>query len=114
MGVATRGDLWRLAGSDGNGHRALANAVRARAVVAYPDENLRVVVHRMADTGLTRLPVVDRDDPRKLLGLVALTDLLKARALNLEAERRRERVIGLPRVGPARLRRPVSRPPAPQ
>jgi hypothetical protein len=26
--------------------------------------------------------------------MIALTDLLKARALNLEAERRRERVLG--------------------
>ena len=47
----------------------------------------------MAETGLTRFPVVDRAD-RRLIGMVALTDLLKARALNLDAERRRERVFG--------------------
>ena len=29
-------------------------------VVAYPDEPLRVVVYRMAETGLTRFPVVER------------------------------------------------------
>ena len=29
-------------------------------MVAYPDEPLRVIVHRMAETGLTRFPVVDR------------------------------------------------------
>jgi hypothetical protein len=29
----------------------------------------------------------------KLLGIIALDDLLKARALNLDAERRRERLI---------------------
>jgi hypothetical protein len=28
------------------------------------------------------------------VGMVALTDLLKARALNLDAEQRRERVLG--------------------
>ena len=39
-------------------------------VVAYPDEPLRVVVYRMAETGLTRFPVVDRGDKRKLLGMI--------------------------------------------
>jgi len=31
---------------------------------------------------------------RALVGLIALTDLLKARALTLDAEHRRERVLG--------------------
>jgi len=67
--------------------------VKTQPVVAYPDESLRVVVYRMAETGLTRFPVIDRER-RRLVGMVALTDLLKARALNLDAEQRRERVLG--------------------
>jgi CBS domain-containing protein len=51
-----------------------------------------MIVYRMAETGLTRFPVVDRD--RRLIGMIALTDLLKARALNLDAEQRRERILG--------------------
>lgn len=47
----------------------------------------------MAETGLTRLPVVERDGSRRLVGMVALEDLLKARTHNLEAERRRERIL---------------------
>src|SRR5205807_2744102 len=31
-----------------------------KPVVAYPDEPLRVVVYRMAKTGFTRFPVVER------------------------------------------------------
>ncbi len=50
-----------------------------------------MVVYRMAETGLTRLPVVARNSSRKLVGMVSLDDLLKARVRNLEAERRRER-----------------------
>jgi H+/Cl- antiporter ClcA len=69
----------------------LADAATARAVVAHPDESLRVVVYRMAETGLTRMPVVE-PGTGELRGMISLTDLLKARALNLEAERRRERV----------------------
>ncbi len=52
-----------------------------------------MIVYRMAQSGLTRFPVVDRRG-RHLVGMIALTDLLKARALNLDAEERRERVLG--------------------
>jgi len=65
----------------------------ARPVFAYEDEPLRVVVFRMAETGVTELPVVARDDER-VLGVVALNDLLTARSRILEAERRRERIFG--------------------
>jgi H+/Cl- antiporter ClcA len=65
----------------------------AGSVFAYEDEPLRVVVFRMAETGVTELPVVARDDER-VMGVVALSDLLTARTRILEAERRRERVIG--------------------
>jgi CIC family chloride channel protein len=64
-------------------------------VVAYADEPLRLLVHRMAETGLTRMPVVEREDSRRLAGMVSLTDLLRARTRMLEEERRRERVLRL-------------------
>ncbi|HEY7302730.1 MAG TPA: chloride channel protein [Bryobacteraceae bacterium] len=61
---------------------------------AYADEPLRLVVYRMVDTGFTRMPVIDSDEGR-LLGLVSLDDLLRARSRNLEEERARERVLRL-------------------
>jgi hypothetical protein len=68
--------------------------------VARPDEPLRVVVHRMAETGQTRLPIVvgsvggaDGAGAVGLVGFVSLDDVLKARVRHLEEERRRERVI---------------------
>jgi H+/Cl- antiporter ClcA/predicted transcriptional regulator len=97
VGVVTRGDLLEGSEKQDNGGVALADTgvMVTDPVVVYPDEPLRVVVYRMAETGLTRFPVVERGDPRKLVGMISLTDLLKARALNLEAERRRERVLPL-------------------
>ena len=93
-GVATRADLEQLVTSSANGAEMdITPVVRASPTVAHPDEPLRFVVHRMAATGLTRFPVVTRGDDRKLVGIIALDDLLKARSLNLEAERRRERVL---------------------
>jgi len=100
VGVVTRRDLRTLVDSrPGEPAASLASCLRARPIVAYPDESLRPVVYRMAETGLTRFPVVERQSGR-LVGMVALTDLLKARALNLDAEQRRERVFG------ARIARP--------
>jgi CIC family chloride channel protein len=94
IGVVTRGDLQSLADATGE-HRGspLSAILKTQPVVAYPDESLRMIVYRMAETGLTRFPVVDREQ-RRLVGMIALTDLLKARALNLDAEQRRERVLG--------------------
>jgi CIC family chloride channel protein len=63
------------------------------AVIAYEDEPLRVVVFRMAETGVTRLPVVARED-NAIVGTIELADLLMARTRILDAERRRERVFG--------------------
>jgi CBS domain-containing protein len=70
----------------------MEETVRRNPVVAYPDEPLRVVVYRMAETGLTRFPVIDRDGGA-VLGVISLKDLLVARSRNLDAEQRRERVL---------------------
>jgi H+/Cl- antiporter ClcA len=85
-----------------NGRR-LADVVRHDARVAYPDEPLRVVAYRMAETGLTRFPVVENDGSGRLAGMVSLDDLLKARTHTLDAERRRERVL------PLRLKFPLGK-----
>jgi len=81
-GVLTRRDIRELAGSP---------QLRT-PVVAHPDEPLRVVVFRMAETGFTRMPVVDDG---RLVGMVSLHDLLTARARSLNEERTRERVLRL-------------------
>src|SRR5690349_7038708 len=92
VGVVTRVDLQRIV-DGGNGSEELVKVIRATPTVAHPDEPLRVIVHRMAHTGLTRFPVIERGNGQHFLGLIALDDLLRARALNLEAERRRERLF---------------------
>ena len=89
-GVVTRFDLHGLSmRGDPNG---LAGILRQTPTVAHPDEPLRAVVQRMAETGLTQFPVVNRRD-RTVAGMISLEDLLKARVKNLESERRRERVM---------------------
>ncbi len=109
LGVATRNDVnqivraWQLEGRQ----RSVGEVMKRGPVVAYPDEPLRVVVYRMAQTGLTRFPVVAREDGSRLVGMVALTDLLTARVRVLEAEQRRERLLRIRLLLPLR-RRPAA------
>ena len=93
VGVVTRSGLRQWLNAADGTPRHLRDVIEHQPVVAYEDEPLRVIVFRMAETGLTRLPVIARRDGT-LVGMLALTDLLIARARILEAEQRRERVLG--------------------
>ena len=92
-GVVTRKQVAELLADSNHSGAKLAELASANPVVAYPDEPLRVVVYRMAETGFTRMPVVARGDSRKLVGIISLEDLLHARTRNLTEERERERVL---------------------
>jgi CBS domain-containing protein len=92
-GVITRHDLHELLQNGHGDTRPLREVAQGDPVVAYADEPLRVVVNRMAETGFTRLPVVESPDSRKLVGMISLSDLLRARTRSLEEERHRERVL---------------------
>lgn len=93
LGIVTRHDLEALLAQGPQGATTLRGILRANPVVAHPDEPLRTVVYRMAETGRTRMPVVERDDPARLVGVIALRDLLGARVRALEEERTRERTL---------------------
>ena len=93
VGVITRGNLHRILESGTGADHPFAEHAKRDPVLAYADEPLRVVVNRMAETGLTRFPVVEQEDSRKLVGMVSLADLLRARTRTLEEERKRERIL---------------------
>jgi len=96
VGVLTRGDISKRMQKEGDAisRGPLGELVRAETVEAFEDEPLRALVYRMAEKGITRIPVLERET-RKFLGLVSLDDLLKARTRHLEEERRREQVLNL-------------------
>jgi CBS domain-containing protein len=68
--------------------------IDAPPVLAYPDESCREAAERMAAAGVKRLPVVSPDDPGRLVGIVVIGDLLKARQRIVEEEAKRERFFG--------------------
>jgi len=95
LGVVTRKELFRRF-EESSGKSAitqLSEIASADPVVAFADEPLRVVVHRMAESGVTRMPVLDPLTGRRLAGMISLNDLLHARTQNLSEERARERVL---------------------
>jgi CIC family chloride channel protein len=98
LGVVTLADV-EVAARDRTG---LLDQLRPDPVVAYADEPVRAVAERMAETGFTRLPVVDRDGEDRLVSVVSLSDLLQARLRVLEEERERERTLRIRRLRPIR------------
>src|SRR5499427_1534972 len=90
-GVLTFKDLQNVR----DGACTIAEIQKKSVVTAFPDEPLRLIVYRMAETGLTRMPVVARGGTAKVVGMISLADLLRARTRDLEEERRRERVLRL-------------------
>ena len=103
-GAGRRRDPRRTSRRPAARRRAAGGDRAARRSSRCADEPLRAAIHRMAESGVSRLPVVDRAEPPALVGLITLKDVLKARARHLEEERRRERVLPLGAIIPiARL-----------
>jgi CBS domain-containing protein len=110
MGVLTRGDLRKHLANFSEVRKdsaRLADIVTPEPVVAYPDERLVTVAGRMAMSSLTRFPVVQPGPEKRLIGIIALQDLLKARELMFEEEQTRERVLRLRLPPSLRFRRAV-------
>ena len=93
VGVITRRGLLEIVQDAGNPDRSMAEMAKKDPVVAYAGEPLRMVVYRMAEKGVTRMPVLKSAEDRGLVGMVSLEDMLRARTRALEEERRRERVL---------------------
>ncbi|MEP7213733.1 MAG: chloride channel protein [Acidobacteriota bacterium] len=106
VGVVTRRDLRKMMQDErlhpGTGQ--FSEIIRHSPVLAYDDDPLRIVVERMAATGYTRMPVVERGDPGQLVGSVSLNNLLNARVYYLDAETQREQILRLPQI---RARKPT-------
>jgi H+/Cl- antiporter ClcA len=105
VGAITGAKLRQMLEDPQAAQRPLAAAAQEEPVVAYAGEPLRMVANRMAETGFSRFPVLEREGSRRLVGMISLQDLLQARTRVLEEERRRERVLRIHL--PFRRREPV-------
>ncbi len=89
-GIITRGDLMRALEKDPSGSITVAEAGSRNVAVTYPDEVLYDAAARMLRAGVGRMPVVSREDPRKIVGYLGRSGIMAARLRRLEDEHVRE------------------------
>jgi len=89
-GIITRSDLMK-AMERTRDQVTVLQAGTASVVVGYPDELLRDAVKRMLDHGIGRLPIVERGNPKRLVGYLGRAGVMAARVRMFEEEHLRER-----------------------
>ena len=88
VGILTVQDIER-AQSEGQTLQAIGDVCSRELLTAFPDETIGAALRRMSTRDIGRLPVVARDNRRKLLGVLRRTDLV--RAYDIALTRRTER-----------------------
>ncbi len=99
VGVITRRDLLLASGrraEDRNGD-TIGDVMSGHLATAYPDETLRDVAYRMAEHGVTRMPVIARGASREIVGIITLPAMLAGRLRDLQEERDSERILQIAR-----------------
>jgi chloride channel protein, CIC family len=89
-GLITRGDVLRALDTDPSGVMSVLEAGSRDLVVAFPDELISEASDRMLHHNIGRLPVVERSDPRKLVGYLGRHGVMAARLRRLQEEHVRE------------------------
>jgi CIC family chloride channel protein len=89
-GIITRGDLLRALDKDSSGTMTVQQAGNEELVVTYPDELISEAAAKMLRYDIGRLPVVDRSNPRKVVGYLGRSGILAARLRRFQDEFVRE------------------------
>ncbi|MGA7686778.1 MAG: chloride channel protein [Terriglobales bacterium] len=90
VGVITRGDVLRALDDDPSGAITVMEAGTQNVIVTYPDELLHDASAKMLRNDIGRLPVVERNDPRHVIGYLGRAGIMAARLRRLEDEHVRE------------------------
>jgi H+/Cl- antiporter ClcA len=90
-GLVTRGDLMKALRRGDGGAQTVLEVGERQLVVAHEDETVREALVKMLRHGIGRLPVVARDDPRRVVGYLGRAGVLSARMGWFRAEHARSR-----------------------
>ncbi|MGD1030691.1 MAG: chloride channel protein [Opitutaceae bacterium] len=90
-GMITRGDIMRILQSGAAAATTALDAGCAKAVVAYPDETLQEAIAKMLKRNVGRLPVVERENPGKVIGYIGRVEIIAARSRLHDEEEMREK-----------------------
>jgi chloride channel protein, CIC family len=85
-GIITRGDVMRALDKDPAGSMSVLDAGTRNVIVTYPDEILHEASAKMLRNNIGRLAVVDRSDPRQVVGYLGRPGIMAARLRRLEEE----------------------------
>jgi len=85
-GVITRGDVLRALDHDPKGAMSVLDAGTRNVIVTYPDELLHEASAKMLRNNIGRLPVVERNDPCRVVGYLGRPGIMAARLRRLEEE----------------------------
>jgi CIC family chloride channel protein len=100
VGILTVQDIERATGEK------VGQACTREVEVAFPDETLNMALRRMSSRDVGRLPVVARDNPRKLLGILRRADVIHAYDIALTrriTQRHQEHAVLLDALTPANV-----------
>ncbi|HEY9165097.1 MAG TPA: chloride channel protein [Candidatus Kryptonia bacterium] len=85
VGIVTQGDLLKAVDQNSSGKKII-DIASTNLVTAFTDESLFDAVAKMLRNNVGRLPVVERQNPRKLVGYLGRANVLSARLKQLEEE----------------------------
>ncbi|RJS71933.1 MAG: CBS domain-containing protein [Candidatus Syntrophoarchaeum sp. WYZ-LMO15] len=77
IGMVTMKDLEKVPMGEWD-RRPVKDVTTTGLVTTYPDESLEDALHKLVLLDIGRLPVVDRRDPKKLLGIITRSDIARA------------------------------------
>jgi CBS domain-containing protein len=100
-GIITRGDVLRALEQDTDRETTVLSAGNRDLVVAFPDEVLSDAAAKMLHNNIGRLPVVLRQNPRRVIGYLGRSAFMAGHLRRFEEEQIRERNLA---------RRPAKRP----
>jgi CIC family chloride channel protein len=91
VGVVTRRDLLDPAATS----KRVREVVKRPAAVVFEDSTLRDAADHMVTEAVGRLPVVARDEPDRVIGMITRTDVVAAHARRLDHEKMRDPTVRL-------------------
>jgi CBS domain-containing protein len=79
VGIITRGDVVRAFGRADDDDVTVGEVGSTKLTVTFPDETLHNAIATMLKNDIGRLPVVERSNPRKVLGYLGRASIMNAR-----------------------------------
>lgn len=83
VGIVSLTDLRNAADLEQQEELRVGDLMTRSIITVFPDDTLQEALHRMGPQDLSRLPVVSREDPEHLLGILRRNDVVRAYELGL-------------------------------